>query len=113
MSTSISPSVDLSFRPELCELTAPFTSFRTGHFVKPAVSAQPVVEQLLSFEGAYTDMYACEGLDLDYDEPNAVVENEMEFIMAGDAIQQVELPIEIPAASAPVVEAPISQREAA
>ena len=93
MSTSISPSIDLGFRPQLGEMTAPFTSFRAGHFVKPAKHVQPVAEQLLSFEGAFTEMYCVAGLDLDYDEPNVVVEAEMEFVVGGNDVQNVLLPI--------------------
>ncbi len=52
------------------------------------------ITDLLSFEGAYSDMYVAAPIDLDYDEPNAVVQElEVEFVSMASAIQAVELPV--------------------
>lgn len=104
MSTSIAPSLDLVFRPEWT--TAPFTTFRAGHFIKPAATAQPTAAQetvVPTFAGAYSDLSVVSALDLDYDEPNAVVEDvEVEFVTLGQP-EAVELPV--------IVGAPIEAEE--
>ena len=98
MSTSYIPNTDLIFAKESSRQASPFTTFQPGHFVKPAPAAQPVAkienDDLLSFEGEYSDLYVTAALDLDYDEPNAVVEDrEMEFVSAGEAIVALELQV--------------------
>jgi hypothetical protein len=96
VSTSFTPSSDLNFRPELARMTAPFTTLQAGHFVKPADSAQPVAaakaDDLLSFDGSYSEMYVTQALDLDYDEPNAVVED-IEFVSVGSDVQSVQITV--------------------
>lgn len=95
MSTSIAPSHDLFFRPELAELSMPFTTFQADHFVKPAATAQPTAarESTPGFAGVYSELSVVSTLDLDYDEPNAVLENiEVEFITLGQP-ETTELPV--------------------
>jgi hypothetical protein len=74
-----------------------------------------------SFE--YTEMFVAAPFELDYDEPNAVVEDQdVEFITTFEAIQAVELPVtsvievsETPAVQplAPVAMIPVQHRTAA
>lgn len=110
MSTLLSPSIDLNGKLAATQVVSPFTTFATGHFVKPAATAQPVAqhEELVSFAGAYTDMYVGQALDLDYDEPNAVVESvEMEFVAMGNPVQAIDIKvIAKPRVSAQAIDAP-------
>jgi len=102
MSTSYIPNSDLIFAKESSRQASPFTTFQAGHFVKPAPATQPVAkadnEDLLSFDGEYSDLYVTAALDLDYDEPNAVVEDrEVEFVAAGESVVAVEMLVAQPA----------------
>ncbi len=65
-------------------------------------------------EGLINDLFfVAEPVDLDYDEPNAVVSVEQtEFVAMSDAVQCVDLPVAAPSQPAPVA-AKIIQRTAA
>ena len=79
------------------------------------VSFEPYQAGLIEVDsGLQSDMFfVAEPLDLDYDEPNAVVAVEKtEFVSVTDAIQCVDLPVET--ASPPQQETmPLRQRNAA
>ena len=99
MSTSFTPSKDLILQAKVPQVPTLFTTFATGHFVKPGNFTQPVkqiapaVSQPESFAGGYSEVYAAAALDLDYDEPNAVTEAELEFVQPGTGVHQMELPV--------------------
>ncbi len=94
MSRSIAPGRDLIPRgvaiPALEQL---FTTFANGHFVKPGQFSQPVKPALTTFAGAYTEVYAAAAIELDYDEPNAVTEAELEIVPAGEGSSVVVLSV--------------------
>jgi hypothetical protein len=68
-----------------------FTTFAPGHFVKPGQFAQPVKPVLTTFAGAYTEVYAAAAIELDYDEPNAVTDAEIELVPVGDGVSRLEI----------------------
>ncbi len=46
------------------------------------------------FQAAYTDLYFAPPLELDYDEPNAVVDADaMEFVVMGNPVRSIEMPV--------------------
>jgi hypothetical protein len=87
MSAAATPGQDLIASSKLPELPAIFTTFATGHFVKPAAATQPVAVKPFS----YSEVFVAAPLDLDYDEPNAVVEQELEVIVAGEPVHHMEV----------------------
>jgi hypothetical protein len=90
MSAITTPSNDL-----LARLTgdptaaSPFTTFAAGHFVRPAASAQPVAQP---FAFGLCDVFAAAPLDLDYDEPNAVCDGDVELVNATGSVHQLAIP---------------------
>ena len=73
-----------------------FTTFATGHFVKPGLFTQPVRAQAVkpaTFAGAYTEVYAAAPIELDYDEPHAVTDAELEIVPAGEGVSRIEIPV--------------------
>ena len=98
MSTSFTPSKDLILQARVPQVPSLFTTFATGHFVKPGQFTQPVkqapaVAKPVSFAGGYTELFAAAPLDLDYEEPNAVTEAELEVVQAGSGVTELELPV--------------------
>ncbi len=84
MSASITPSNDLLARSTpAARAPSPFTTFTAGHFVRPAASAQPVAP---AFTFGLCDVYCAAPLDLDFDEPNAVCDGDLDVVvLAGKA----------------------------
>jgi hypothetical protein len=99
MSTSFTPSNDLMLKAKIPQVPALFTTFAAGHFVKPGTFTQPVKPAIAaeikpaSFAGCYTEVYAAAPLDVDYEEPNAVTEEELELVATGSDLHQLELPV--------------------
>lgn len=92
MSRSITPSQDLIPHGfEMPAVQSLFTTFASGHFVKPGEFSQPVKPVLETFAGAYTEVYAAAAIELDYDEPNAVTDAEIELVPAGDGVSRIEI----------------------
>jgi hypothetical protein len=89
MSAAITSGQDLLASAKLPELPSLFTTFAAGHFVKAAVATQPVAVKTFS----YTEVFAAAPLDLDYDEPNAVVEQELELVSPGSPVHHLELAV--------------------
>ena len=79
MSQIANPNVDLMTRPAAAPVASPFTTFAAGHFVRPAASAQPVTQP---FAFGLCDVFVAAPLDLDYDEPNAVHDGDLEIVPA-------------------------------
>jgi len=98
MSTSFTPSRDLTLSSKLPAAESLFTTFARGHFVKPSQFTQPVKAitpptKPTTFAGCFTEVFAAAPIDLDYDEPNAVVEAELELVSASSSVHQLELPV--------------------
>jgi hypothetical protein len=98
MSTSFTPSKDLILQAKIPQVPALFTTFASGHFVKPGNFTQPVKAAAAeikpaTFAGCYTEVYAAAPLDVDYEEPNAVTEEELELVNTGSDLHQMELPV--------------------
>jgi len=75
-----------------------FTTFTTGCFVKPGQFTQPVKAiapriKPATSAGCFTEVFAAAPIDLDYGEPNAVVEAELELIQLSNPVHQMELPV--------------------
>ena len=130
MSTSFTPGKDLILQSKVPQVPTLFTTFATGHFVKPGNFTQPVKQAVPapvkseSFAGGYCEFFAAAPLDLDYDEPNAVTEAELDVVQAGTGVHQMEIPLvdglatnerELPASevSGEVSGCPSAQRAAA
>ena len=81
MSAITTPSSDLMARAaaEAAKAPSPFTTFAAGHFVRPAKTAQPTAQP---FAFGLCDVYVTAALDLDYDEPNAVYDGDLEIVSA-------------------------------
>ncbi len=102
MSKAITSAQNLIPGAKLPELQPAFTTFSANHFVKPGAFTQPVASRqtaqrtataLSSFAGCYTEVFTAEPLDLDYDEPNAVVDADLELIVADQAVHQHQLKV--------------------
>ncbi len=89
MSAAITTGEDLVASARLTGHTQLFTTFATGHFVKPAAATQPVAVKSFS----YSEVFAAAPLDLDYDEPNSVVEQELDVIAAGDPVHYFQVKV--------------------
>ncbi len=96
MSTSFTPGTDLMLAAKMPAKESLFTTFARGHFVKPGQFTQPVKSAETApatFAGCFTEIYAAAPIDLDYDEPNAVVEAELELVQSSGPVHQIELPV--------------------
>jgi hypothetical protein len=100
MSTSFTPGRDLILNAKIPAVPSLFTTFATGHFVKPGKFSQPVkavIPQAAvkpeTFAGCFTEIFAAAPIDLDYDEPNAVVETELELVTPTNAAHQMEFQV--------------------
>jgi hypothetical protein len=94
MSTSFTPSEDLMLQAKLPQVPALFTTFSAGSFIKPGQFTQPVkAVSPATFAGCYTEVYAAAPLDIDYEEPNAVTDEELELISTGGDLHQMELTV--------------------
>jgi hypothetical protein len=95
MSTSFTPSRDLILSAKIPAVPSLFTTFATGHFVKPGKFSQPVKAAVKpeTAAGFFTEIFAAAPIDLDYDEPNAVVEAELELVTPTGAVHQMELQV--------------------
>jgi len=78
MSAILTPGNDLLTRSTPAKAApSPFTTFARGHFVRPAATAQPVAP---TFTYGLCDVFVAAPIDLDFDEPNAVCEGQMEIV---------------------------------
>jgi hypothetical protein len=99
MSISFTPSRDLMLGSKIPAVPSLFTTFSTGHFIKPGQFTQPVkattptVSKPATFAGCFTEVFAAAAIDLDYDEPHAVVEAELELVQPGSSVHQMVLPV--------------------
>jgi hypothetical protein len=96
MSTSFSPGRDLFLNVKVPAVTPLFTTFAAGTFVKPSQFTQPVKaisSQPASFAGCFTEVFAAAPIDLDYDEPNAVVEAELELVSPNGSVHRIEISV--------------------
>jgi hypothetical protein len=96
MSTSFTPGRDLMLQAKIPAKESLFTTFSKGHFVKPSQFTQPVkaVEvKPATFAGCFTEVYAAAPIDLDYDEPNAVIEAELELVESSGSVHQIEISV--------------------
>ena len=80
MSAILTPGNDLLMRSTpTTARPSPFTTFATGHFVRPAATAQPVAP---AFAYGLCDVYLAAPIELDFDEPNAVHDGDLEVVPA-------------------------------
>jgi hypothetical protein len=98
MSTSFTPGRDLILNSKVPASASLFTTFSKGSFVKPGQFTQPVkaiapATKPTTFAGCFTEVFAAAPIDLDYDEPNAVVEAELELVEPGQSVHQVVLSV--------------------
>jgi hypothetical protein len=98
MSTSFTPGKDLILSSRVPAAPSLFTTFARGSFVKPSQFTQPVKAissgfKPADFVGCFTEVFAAAAIDLDYDEPNAVVDAELEVVHATQSVHQVVLPV--------------------
>jgi hypothetical protein len=78
MSAILTPGIDLLTRSTPAKAApSPFTTFARGHFVRPAATAQPVAP---AFAFGLCDLYVAAPVELDFDEPNAVCDGDMEIV---------------------------------
>ena len=78
MSAILTPANDLLARSTPAKAApSPFTTFVTGHFVRPAATAQPVAP---AFTYGLCDLYVAAPFELDFEEPNAVCAGELEIV---------------------------------
>jgi hypothetical protein len=94
MSTSFTPSTDLVVAVKVPPVQPLFTTFASDSFVKPGLFTQPVKQLQVNpatFAGAYTEVYTAAPIDLDYDEPNAVTDAELEVLQPGSGVSEIEL----------------------
>ncbi len=96
MSAAITTGSDLLASMTLPKLPALFTTFATSHFVKPCPPTQPVAVKAPTVL-CYSEVYVAAPLDLDYDEPNAVLEQELEIVAAGQSVHHLEVAVTKPA----------------
>jgi hypothetical protein len=94
----MTPSRDLIPSTKTPAAPSLFTTFAAGHFIKPGQFTQPVKaitspENPATFAGCFTEVFAAAPIDLDYDEPNAVVDAELELVLTSSAVHQMELPV--------------------
>jgi len=104
MSTSFTPGKDLILNSKVPAAPSLFTTFARGSFVKPGQFSQPVKATLqqnkpANFAGCFTEVFAAAAIDLDYDEPNAVVDAELEVVHATQSVHQMVLPVNRAAAA--------------
>ena len=92
MSAITTPNHDLLARHAAAAAKAaqPFTTFAAGHFVRPAASVQPVAQP---FAFGLCDLFAAAPLDLDYDEPNAVHDGDLERVEPAAGLAVHEFPV--------------------
>jgi hypothetical protein len=78
MSAILTPGNDLLMRSTPAKpVPSPFTTFTAGHFVRPAATAQPVAQP---FAFGLCDTFFAAPIDLDYSEPSAVLDGDMEIV---------------------------------
>src|SRR5258708_39186734 len=104
MSTSFTPGKDLILSLKAPAAQSLFTTFSRGSYVKPGQFTQPVKaispkQKPADFAGCFTEVFAAAALDLDYDEPNAVVAAELELVQASQSVHQMVLPVNRAAAA--------------
>jgi hypothetical protein len=115
MSTSFTPSTDLVVAAKVPPVQPLFTTFASDSFVKPGLFTQPVRQLQVNpatFAGAYTEVYAAAPIELDYEEPNAVTDAELELIQPGSGVSEIELVVS-GGAAARQASRPPTQRTAA
>ncbi len=96
MSTSFTPGRDLILQAKIPAVPALYTTFAMGHFVKPSQFTQPVkpaVSKAETFAGAYSEIYVAAPIDLDYDEPNAVTDADLELVKPSTGTHEIELAV--------------------
>jgi hypothetical protein len=116
MSTSFTPSKDLILQAKVPQVPSLFTTFATGHFVKPGKFTQPVKPAAVkpeTFAGAYCEVFAAAPLDLDYDEPNAVTDLELEVVQPESSRHQIEVQVAVATSQATASVEVVAQRVAA
>jgi len=101
MSTSFTPGKDLLMQMKVPAPSSLFTTFSKGHFIKAGKFTQPVkavlpvvpaqVQAAATFAGCFTEVYAADAIDLDFEEPYAVCESDLELVPAGEAVHRIEL----------------------
>ncbi len=80
MSAILTPGNDLLMRSTPAKSApSPFTTFAAGHFIRPAATAQPVAP---TFAFGLCDVYLAAPIDLDFEEPNAVTDADLEIVQA-------------------------------
>ncbi len=90
MSAIITPSNDLlATMAKVTDAASPFTTFATGHFVRPAPTAQPTAP---AFTFGLFELSMAAPLDLDYDEPNAVCDADLEVVQAA-SVHRVQVDV--------------------
>jgi hypothetical protein len=99
MSISFTPSRDLMLGSKIPPVPSLFTTFTSGHFIKPGQFTQPVKatspadQKPATFAGCFTEVFTAPAIDLDFDEPNAVSEAELELVQPSGSVHRMVLPV--------------------